>query len=230
MQAEMSRSTLHRDRTMGLSILAAAFLGSLCISWWASVVSGPEPSLEPPPPTPVGVTGFPDAVDAVATLPAARGLTQRDDLHGIIVEGVRSDGTVDFGKLGARIQYAFQSARGEGPQPPRPKGTLPQRSYCGKQGIRVTQEGLVAEPDQPAATCRAGDQALPDPRCGPKEVWRYAIGNKKVPESATARIEYYRSKAGPAWRFELAGGRNRFALYGDCEVELGTREAAGSTP
>jgi hypothetical protein len=40
-------------------------------------------------------------------------------------------------------------------------------------------------------------------------------------------MEYYRSKAGPAWRMSLPGGRFQLALSGDCQREL-TRDEAQS--
>ena len=43
-----------------------------------------------------------------------------------------------------------------------------------------------------------------------------------------ARVEYYRAKVGPAWRFELPGTPHRFSLYGDCERKLTPVEAVGS--
>jgi hypothetical protein len=221
-----------RDRTLGLSILGVAFLGSLCISWWASVVSAPERAPEPAPATVEGVLGFPTAVQALATLTleTARGLTVRQDLAGIVLDGVASDGTVNVGDGGTgRIRFVFQSARGEGPQPPRPKGTLPKLQYCGRQNVVVGAEGIVAERDDPSFPCGSkGGADLPDPRCGPAEVWRYARDRKRVPAKDTARIEYYRSKAGPAWRFQAR--RTRFSLYGDCERELSSRDAVGSAP
>jgi hypothetical protein len=184
----------------------------------------------PPPPTSRGVVGFPGAVDAVATLDVARDLVVRERLGGIVLEGVRSDGTVDLSKTGARVRYVFQSGRGEGIQPPRPKGTLPTRAYCGRQDVNLTQEGLAADADNPSVSCTPGaEEELPDPRCGPREVWAQAK-KRGAPEGGTARIEYYRAKAGPAWRFELPGGRQKFSVYGDCERELRGKDAAGTVP
>ena len=87
---------------------------------------------------------------------------------------------------------------------------------------------MVADPDLADYPCPAGPKAgLPDPRCGPADVWRRAIA-KGAPPDQTARIEYYRSRVGPAWRFELPATRHRFSLYGDCEHDLRPSDAVGS--
>jgi len=213
---------------MGLVIVGTAFLAGLCISWWARSIATPA-VLEPPaPPTTVGIAGFPRAVDAVATLAGAQALTKRTELRGISVWGVRSDGMVDMTAPGHRIRYAFSSARGEGPQPPRAPGTLPIRSFCGRQNVHVRDEGMQADPDQPAASCTGQREPLPNPRCGTKEVWQAAI-HRGAPADRVATLEYFRAAAGPAWRFDIPGGTH-FTLYGDCERELTGSDAVGSVP
>jgi hypothetical protein len=219
-----------RDRRMGILIVASAFAAALCISWWARSRSGGEPEYPPPPPTTEGLVGYPHQVDVLASLAGARKLTERDQLRGIAVWGAKSDGTVDVSSAGSRIRYSFASARGDGPQPPRPPGTLPKREYCGRQNVHVKSEGFVADPDQPATPCPVvrGDQ-LPEPRCGPKEVWQKALA-KGAPADQRALIEYYRAEAGPAWHFTIPGTRFLFTLYGDCERELYGVDANGSVP
>lgn len=220
-----------RDRITGLSIVAVAFLASLTLSWWASSVATPEGPTPPEPPTTEGIVGFPGEVDVLGTLDAAWGLTVRDQLRGIVAEGIGKDGTLDLQAPGARLRFAFQSRRGEGPQPPRPKGTLPKRLFCGKQSVHVTAEGMFADPDQPTYPCPARrGEALPEPRCGPKDVWQYAIDVKHYPADKRARIEYFRANAGPAWKFEIPGTRYRFTLYGDCGREITGGDAFGSVP
>jgi hypothetical protein len=218
-----------RDRMMGLLIVGVAFLAALCVSWWARGVASPGDA-PPGPPTADGVVGFPHRVEAVATLEAARSLTKRTDLRGIAVLGVHSDGTIDLSSPGSRIRYVFSSGRGEGPQPPRPPGTLPKRAYCGRQNIHIHGLGMVADPDQASAPCAAerGD-ALPFPRCGPREVWKVAV-QRGAPADHLASIEYFRAAGGPAWRFEIPGTPHKFVLYGDCVRELSGAEAVGSVP
>src|SRR5688500_624882 len=180
-----------RDRTIGLLIVAVAFAGALCISWWAKVQSRPETSDPPGPPTTEGIVGFPEGVDAVKTLPAARKLTKRDLVRGFVGAGVTSGGTVDRSEGAGRVRYSFQSSPGKGPQPAREPGTLPRKHYCGKQNVNLRREGMVADPDVPEYPCSpVHTEHLQDPRCGAREVWRKAI-EKGAPRDRMARIEYY---------------------------------------
>jgi len=147
-----------------------------------------------------------------------------------MAEGVRSDGTVDLSEGPGRVRYSFQSPAGHGPQPPREPGTLARRHYCGKQSVFLRKEGLVAEADQADYPCPPQHfDALAEPRCGPREVWARAK-ERGAQKDRLARIEYYRARAGPAWRFELPGTPHRFSLYGDCGQELDPADALGSVP
>jgi hypothetical protein len=215
-----------KDRVVGLSIIAVAFAIALTISWWAKIRSRPEVAEPPGPPITAGIVGFPDAVDPIKTLPAARDATKRTLLRGIWAEGVRSDGTIDLTEGPGRARYVLQSPPGHGPQPPREPGTLPRRHHCGKQTIHLRAEGLVADPDISDYPCPAqAAEHLPDPRCSFSDVWASAI-KKGAPRNQLARVEYYRSRAGPAHRFELPGTQYRFSVYGDCQRELTTAEAS----
>lgn len=217
-----------KDRGIGLLILAVTFCAALCLSWWAKRRSQPEVSRPPGPPTIEGLSGYPHGVDPVAALQVARALTTRPLLRGFVVEAVRSDGTVDLREGSGRVRYLFQSPPGHGPQPSRREGTLAARPYCGRQHVHLRKEGMVADPDLADYPCPARlREGLPDPRCGPADVWRRAI-DKGAPPDRLARIEYYRSRVGPAWRFELPATRHRFSLYGDCGRELRPSDAVGS--
>jgi len=216
-----------RDKTIGTVIVVIAFIVSLGISLWAKHASRPEVSDPPRPASPEGVIGYPAAVDVVATLPAARRLTKRPLLRGIVAEGVSSKGTIDLNQPGtARIKYTFQSPPGHGPQPPREPGTLPRMHYCGKQTVQVRKAGVAADPDRPESPCmpKVGEP-LPDPQCGLGELWQVAI-KRGVPSDRLAKIEYFRAQAGPAWRFEVPGNSKfRFTMLGDCRRELTGVEA-----
>jgi hypothetical protein len=140
---------------------------------------------------------------------------------------VKSDGTVDVSAPGHRVRFVFTSARGEGPQPPRPPGTLPNRGYCGKQTVQLRSDGLSADPDLPTTQCSTERaDPLPVPRCSMKEVWQVAI-HRGAAADRLATIDYFRANAGPAWRFQIPGGVS-FVLYGDCERELLGTEAIGT--
>jgi hypothetical protein len=219
-----------RDRLVGLFIIVVAFFVALAISWWAKIASRPEPIEPPGPPTIEGLHGFPQNVDPIGALPAARKITKRRLLRGIVMESVKSTGAIDVSTGAGRARYSFQSAPGEGPQPPREPGTLARRPYCGKQVVHLRKEGLVADPDIPPYPCPAQPaDPLPEPRCSLREIWARALARGAQPERL-ARIEYYRSRAGPAWRFEIPGSQHHFSLYGDCGRELDASEATGTVP
>jgi len=217
------------DRLRGLIVLGLTFVLCLAISIWAKRRSMPVLSTPPGPPSPVGVVGFPNAVDAVKTLSRARQISQRSLLRSITADSVKSDGTVDVAGAG-HIRYSFQSNAGEGPEPPRQPDTLARHPYCGRQNINVQKDGIVAEPDVADAICAPKPiDPVPEPHCTLAQVWAHALG-RGVPKDRVARIEYYRASAGPAWRFEAPHGRGRFTLYGDCERELDAKEAVAVAP
>ncbi len=211
-------------------IVAVAFAICLALSFWAKEKSEPETSEPPAPATVQGIVGYPKAVDAVASLKQARTLTRRAALRGIVLEGVAGDGLMDLSEPTARVRYVFQSEPGQGPQPPREPGTLPKRITCGKQNVWIRSGGMVAETDQADHPCPpSGVEALPEPQCSARELWRLAR-RRQVSGDRPARIEYFRAKAGPAWRFEIPGTSHRFTMYGDCKRELSGPEATGSVP
>lgn len=217
------------DRAHGLMIVSLAFIASIGISLWAKRVSEPELSEPPAPPTTRGVVGWPTRVDPLKTLPAARKLTPRTMLQGFVVEGVARDGTVDIREPGSGVRYVFQSAPGQGPQPPREPGEVPRRNLCGRQAVHIGENGMAADPDQPHAICPPTPLPLPEPACSLDRIWQKAL-ERRVPRRRSARIEYYRSRIGPAWRFEVQGV-TRFSVYGgDCTRELNDTEALGSVP
>ncbi|MFO0570646.1 MAG: hypothetical protein U0263_33725 [Polyangiaceae bacterium] len=232
-RAELGRleAARSRDRVVGLMIIIAAFVAGLAMSLWAKGKTRPELPEPPAPPTLGGIVGYPNAVDILSSLPGARAVTKRTLLRNIWAEGVKSDGTLDLNDITGRARYTFQSLEGEGPQPAREPGTLPRRHYCGKQTVHLKKEGLVADPDVTDYPCPSQTlDPLPEPpRCGFAEVWAHAI-KSGAPRERMARIEYYRAKAGPAWRFEIPGTPHKFALYGDCGRQLDEAEAFTVAP
>lgn len=219
--------TLDRDHKIGFSILFIAFCAALIVSWKAGEAVRPKVAQPPAPPTSEGLSGFPDRVDPLAALALAHSLSEREQLRRILIQGVGSDGTVDLSAPGAVVRYELDSAAGEGPEPPRPAGTVRQAHYCGRQSVLIRSDGIAAEPDQPRAMCRPSwGEPLPDPRCGPKELWQLALKRGARPE-ARANIDYYRAQEGPAWRFTLPESQLHFTMYGDCEHEL---QGAGARP
>jgi hypothetical protein len=225
-----ARRAARKDRLIGLSIVAVAFVLSLALSLWAKSASRPETSAPPGPPRTEGIVGYPSAVSPTQALPLARTLTRRSLLRGFVADGVRSDGTVDLSEGPGQVRFSFQSAAGQGPQPPREPGTRARRDFCGKQSVHLRKEGLVADPDLAEYPCPpTHSDPLPEPRCDLRQIWAKALA-EGAPKQQLARIEYYRSMAGPAWRFELAGTPHRYTLYGDCSNVLGAAEASGFVP
>lgn len=223
---DLQRLARHRrmDRLRGLIIVGVTFVLCLLLSVWAKRRSLPVLSQPPAPPSSVGVVGFPNAVDAVKSLARARQISQRNLLRTIAADGVKSDGTIDVAANG-HLRYGFQSNPGEGPEPPRQPDTLARHPYCGRQNIIVGKEGMFGEPDVADSACAAHPiDPLPEPHCSLADIWAHAIG-RGVPKERIAHIEYYRSSAGPAWRFEAPHGRGHFALYGDCQRELDAKES-----
>jgi hypothetical protein len=219
-----------RDRVAGFSIIFVAFSAALVISWKASDAVKPNVAAPPGPPTSEGLAGYPNQVEPVAALSSARGLTQRGQLRRIVAAGVGAQGTVDLARPNAAIRYEFDSAQGEGPEPPRPAGTVRAVHYCGRQTVHVGREGLFADPDQPRALCRPASGApLPEPRCTPARLWAIAR-ERGAPNAGFATVEYFRAQEGPAWRFSLPEAKIGFTMFGDCERELKGKDARPLLP
>lgn len=221
---------IKRDRVAGFSIIFVAFAAALVISWKASDAVKPKVAPPPEPATSEGLAGYPGQVDPLLTLGVARELTGREQLRRIVVTGVASEGTVDLERPGAAIRYEFDSAQGEGPEAPRPIGTVRAMHYCGRQTVHVKGEGIYADPDRPRSPCRANTGApLPEPRCRLDELWAMAR-ERGAPESGYATVEYFRAHEGPAWRFSMPEAKVNFTIFGDCERELRGRDARPLSP
>jgi hypothetical protein len=214
----------------GFSIIFVAFSAALIISWKASEAVRPTVARPPAPPTSDGLANYPDRVDPLLTLAAARDLSERRELRRIVAHEVSADGTVDLTRPGASIRYDFDSAAGEGPEPPRPAGTVRDARFCGRQTVHVKKDGIFADADQPRTPCRPGaGDALPEPRCSLSQLWALARQRGALGEGR-ATIEYFRAHEGPAWRFSLPGGNVQFTLFGDCERELKGKAARALVP
>ena len=221
---------VQRDRVAGFSIILVAFCAALVVSWKASEAVKPNVAPEPAPPTGEGLAGYPDRVDPVAALSNAEQLTERDQLRRIVATGVAPDGTVDLQRPDAAIRYEFDSAQGEGPEAPRPPGTVRVMHFCGRQTVQVGRDGIFAEADQPRAACRAHAGApLPEPRCTTQRLWELAR-ERGAPAEGFATIEYFRAHEGPAWRFSLPAAKVNFTVFGDCERELRGKSARPLLP
>lgn len=225
--AQMRR---RKDKAVGLGIVAATFGVSMLFSLWAKHASTPPTSEEPAPPTTTGLIGYPEKIDPLAALPLARELTKRPLLRGFVADGVSPKGLIDVRDKASKVRFSFQSAPGQGAQPPRAPGTLPTRTYCGRQNVLVKKDGIGAEPDVASFPCGSKPPtALPEPRCRPEKLW--ALAKKKgVPTKGRARIEYFEARKGPAYRFSIPGTKHRFVVGEDCKREIKGKAALGNVP
>ena len=210
-----------RDRLLGLGLISVTFIVALGISLRSKQASLPRVAAPPEPPSAEGIAGFPSAVTPLALEPQARRLTPRDQLLGVVLSGVKPDGTIDVRDGEAR--FVYRSLPGEGPEPERPYGRLAARKYCGFQVIKLSQAGLGAEPDVAEADCRQAIEPLPTPSCSVQQLWE--LGKQRGAGEEPATIEYYRARSGPAWRF--SSGETQFALAADCTTVLEPGDAVG---
>lgn len=213
------------DRVLGLGLIAASFVVALGLSWKAKEAVMPKLASPPAPPTSDGIDGFPSAVKPLGLLERAQTLTERDQLVGVSLSGVKVDGSVDV-SLGGRGRFVFRSLEGQGAEPPREYGELAARKYCGFQVIALDQSGLGALPDVSDADCKRAIEPLPPPACTPEVVWATAKQQGADP-TQTATIEYYRSNVGPAWFFQ--SGSVTLWLGADCAKTLTPEEGRGAS-
>jgi hypothetical protein len=225
-----------KDRILGLLILCTTFAGCLGFSLWARDAAIHDPAPPPGPPT-REFAGFPSDVRPFDVLPLAQKLSIRPLLQGFVAQGVKADGTMDFTKKQTALRFSFQSLPGRGPQPNRTGGTLPTRSYCGRQNVQVGRAGLATSPDHPEVSCpRQEPRALPViESCDVRGVWKFAMKERGVPsKGTTAEIEYFWARLGPAYRFaakDAKGKMQRFTLSArDCKTVLAGPDQRGSVP
>jgi hypothetical protein len=223
-----------KDRILGLAILLSTFVACLGFSMWGRDAAIHDPAPPPAPPT-SDFSGFPDKVRPFEVLELAQRLSVRPLLQGFVATGVKPDGTMDFSQKQTHLRFSFQSLPGRGPQPGRTAGTLPSRSYCGRQNVQVGRAGLGTSPDRPETSCpRQDPRGLPVPdSCDVKDLWKFAIKEKGIAKG-TAEIEYFWARLGPAYRFsgkDERGRMQRFTLNArDCKTVLAGADQRGSVP
>jgi hypothetical protein len=223
-----------KDRFAGLLVLVAAMAACVCLSFWAKERARPESVLRASPATLRGIVGWPHAVDALGTLEAARRSSRPRDLRQIVLDGVKSDGTIDIVTGPGALTYLFHNGArkpkllklpetGAAGSPPVVVEKPPQ---CPRQVIRIREDGIDPQAELKDHRCPAVmSEPLPNPVCGPREIWSKALA-KGASIRQLAHMEYYLSKAGPAWKMTLPGGRFQLALSGDCQRELNRADAS----
>lgn len=224
-------SSRKRDMTLGLSILIVTFAGTMALSLWAMRLSTPVEPHPPLPPSAEGIEGFPERVDPIALLDRARALSMRTLFVGLTMKGITREGTIDLTNESHYARFSFQDPRGLGAQPPRKGGTLPERTYCGRQSVKLDSNGLGASPDLSGGHCPSGgpEALLPPPKSCPISKVFAMAEKRKVLGRGEVQIEYYQSRGGPAYRFKQ--GKRQFSLDAtNCKHVLSNKEERGSVP
>lgn len=218
-----------RDKLLGLAIIILAFGGCMLLSLWGLQYAQPTQAAEPAPPTKEGLSGFPKKVKPLELIAQATALSERENFRGFVANRVYHDGTIDLSNKKASIRFSFQSARGRGHQPPRPPATLPDRRFCGVQSVMVKKNGMGAREDDADRSCPSKEVTnLPFPKCTLKDVWKLAV-KKKIKKKGTAKIEYFESLSGPAYRFKQ--GKRSFVMSAKhCGKTIKGSGARGSVP
>lgn len=219
-----------RDKWMGLLIIVLAFGGCMGLSLWGMSKSTPQLAPQPEPPSLERIPGYPDHVDPLKLIDRARELSVRSKFRGFVATNVEPSGKVNLKLKTSSVRFSFQDPSGIGHQPPRQGGTLPNRRYCGLQSVFLRKDGIEAAMDQAERACpAAAPENLPFPKdCTLEDVWEIAE-KRRVKAQGTARIEYFDSFDGPAYRFRK--DRHQFVVSAnDCSKILTGRASRGMVP
>lgn len=219
-----------RDKWIGLLIIVFAFGGCMGLSLWGMSKSTPQLAPEPAPPSMERIAGYPEQVDPLKLVARAREISVRTKFRGFVAVGVDASGVVNLKNKKNSIRYSFQDPSGIGHQPPRQGGTLPNRRYCGLQSVLLKKPGIYATKDQAERACpHTPPENLPLPKeCTLEDVWKIAE-KRRVKADGTARIEYFDSFDGPAYRFRK--DRHQFVVSAnDCKKILTGRAGRGFVP
>lgn len=167
-----------------------------------------------------GVVGWPKRVDPLGSLPAVRGLSRRGVITEMEFDGVGPDGTMNMTRGPSRGRYVMTEAKKAARSgAKRPGQSVPAEQRCNRRTVRLGGKGLTIDAGKPVACGSAAPLALPEPQCGPVELWRMAVA-RGADQKHTASFRHYWSVSGPAWRMAIA--KTSFGLTTDatCTVEL----------
>ena len=221
-----------RDRLLGLLIIAFSFGVCSSASLWAKQKTVPQSAPAPAPRSIEGLTGFPTKVRPFEVFELAKSRTERPLFVGMVAENVKGDGTQDFSAPRTRLKFVFQSPPNMGAQPPREGGSLPLRSYCGKQEVTLTKQGLGEKKDHTTQPCGSHDPIglkLPI-ECSIEDVLALIQhGNKRAP-LRHLKIEYLQTQAGAAYVVSRRGKKQFTLLASDCSTMLKGKAARGRIP
>jgi hypothetical protein len=229
-RADEPRYLLLRDRLRALFVLSLALVVSFGMILWSKEQIRPLNAYGATASRLRGVEGFPSRVDALKSLSAARRFSRNRELRGMVLDGVKFDGTLDLNPIKNSIKYVFQSSKVRSKERKQPDASTSPTWVCPRQVVKLRRDGLTAEADRLDAICPPElGAALPVPHCGPKEVWAKAIAKGATKEDL-ARLEYYRAKVGPAWKLQISKTHFSLSVSEDCKRELSFADAAGKVP
>jgi len=213
-----------RDGYWAALVLGLTFCIGIAVSVWARQASRPASKSSPVSMSIEGIVGWPQNVDAVASLAAVRATMDDLALSGITAYGVRSDGRVDLTRGDGTVRYGFQAARPVAPDP-KSSDTHLMKLRCPKRVAHLRRDGFWVDPEQRTASCpTTHKQPLPAPTCGMQDVWKLAL-SEGAPDDRLARIEYRRSYSGPQWRLSIAELGFEIVVSPDCRRILHTRRS-----
>jgi len=213
-----------KDRFAGLVVLVGTMAFCLGLSVWAKELARPELQLRASPSTYRGVVGWPHQVDALGSLDAARRSSRPRELRKIVLEGVKSDGTIDVVTGPGSATYLFHNGVKK-PKQKKGHAFTVRPALCPRQVVRIRGDGLDPQAELKEFRCpEFTSDPLPVPTCGPRELWARAI-QKGASIRQLAHMEYYLSNAGPAWKMVLPRERLQLTMSQDCQTELGPLDA-----
>jgi hypothetical protein len=219
-----------RDRLRGGFVMFVGLVISFGTTLWAKEQIRPRGPHGASISRTKGVVGFPMAVDGVKSLAVAQKLGRGRAFRGMILDGVKSDGTLNLAFGRTNVKYVFQANATRNTAKNIPNQPAPPFMVCPRQVVKLKREGMIAEGDRPNATCPSElGHPLQKPRCGAKEVWEKALA-KGASKEESARLEFYQSKVGPAWRFQLPRTQFAINLSDDCKREIRAEDAVGRVP
>jgi len=213
-----------RDGYWAALVLGLTFCVGIAVSVWARQASHPVGKPSAVSMSTDGIIGWPQNVDAVASLPAVRATMDDLALTGITAYGVRSDGHVDLTRGDGTVRYSFQALRPVVADS-KPRDAHAKKQRCPKRVAHLRRDGFWVDPEQRSASCpTTQEHPLTLPICGMKEVWKRALA-EGAPDNRLARIEYRRSYSGPQWRLSIAELGFEIVVSPDCRKTLNTHRS-----
>jgi hypothetical protein len=214
-----------RDQLRATFVVGVTLVLSIMVSLWSEGESELAKRGAERRPVVDGVVGWPKQVNPLGSLPAVHGLSRRGLITEMEFEGVGPEGVMDMTRGPNRGRYVMvEPKRTPKAGSKRPSPPIPVEDLCNRRTVRLGGKGLTIDAGRKVACGPTPPEALPDPKCGPTELWRMAVV-RGASEKLPASFRYYWSVSGAAWRMTIA--KTSFALTTDvtCTVELTAENA-----